>query len=65
MGRNDEDSHDVPVVHPELCVIEDHFRRNTSFMNVAADRFLTRDQRRVIYNVAPKVSFEALTKLVK
>ena len=63
MGIKDteEMSRNVPVVHPVLKVSEDHFRRNTSFVD---GRYQVLEEQRKAYKDAPEVNYDDLVGLV-
>ena len=57
MGIKDteEMNRNVPVVHPVLKLSEDHFRKNTAFVD-GSYRVLEKQKR--AYNNAPEVKFD-------
>ena len=64
MGRQEsnEESRTVPVVHPELCVSEQHFDgENTDFTD---GRYRPLEEGRVAYQTAELLSFDDMTRLV-
>ena len=62
MGKDDtlEESERVPLVHPQLCISVDHYKKNTA---VTSGRY-TSDEGRKIYGRAPRVSFQDVIGLV-
>ena len=63
MGIKDteEMSRNVPVVHPVLKVSEDHFRRNTAYVD---GRYRILEQQRRAYKYAPEVNYDDIVGLV-
>ena len=57
MGIKDtkEMSQDVPVVHPNIKVSEDHFERNTAFVDGS---YRVLEEKREEYNYAHEVNFD-------
>ena len=60
MGKNDslQDNEKTPVVHPQLCVSEDHFTKNNAFTN---KKYKSLKKQRMPYMKSEKVSFEDLS----
>ena len=63
MGKNDtcHMSEEVPVVHPIIKLSEDHFRRNTAFID---GRYQVLEAQREAYRFAPLVNFDDIVGLV-
>ena len=62
MGRRQETNNDnrpVPVVHPQICVSERHFERNTAFTD---GRYRPLEDGRMAYKDAEQVSFDDITQ---
>ena len=57
MGKNEEDN--IPVVHPQICVSEDHFAKNTAFTD---DKYQPLQDKRQAYMEAKKVAFDDLSQ---
>ena len=57
MGKNEKDN--IPIVHPQLCVSEDHFSKNTAFTD---DKYQPLQEKRQAYMKAKKVSFDDLSQ---
>ena len=59
MGIKDDEemSGKVPVVHPALKLSEDHFRKNTAYLD---DRYQVLEEQRRAYKNAPEVCFDDL-----
>ena len=57
MGKNEKDN--IPIVHPQLCVSEDHFSKNTAFTD---DKYQPLQEKRQAYMKAEKVSFDDLSQ---
>ena len=47
----------VPVVHPQLCVSVDHFKRNTMYLD---DKYRPLDEQLAAYKDAPRASYADL-----
>ena len=62
MGIKDaeEMSRNVPVVHPVLKVSEDHFRKNTAYLD---GRYQVLEEQRKAYKNAPIVHFHDIVGL--
>ena len=61
MGEKEsvEQQFQCPVVHPELCVSENHFKKNTAFTD---GKYLPLDEGRKAYEEAERVSFADITE---
>ena len=62
MGIKDtaEEKRNPPVVHPVLKVSEDHFKKNTAYVD---GRYRVLEEQRKFYKNAPKVDFNDLVGL--
>ena len=63
MGIKDteEMSRNVPVVHPVLKVSDDHFKRNTGYVD---GRYEALEEQRKAYKYVPQVYFDDIVGLV-
>ena len=62
MGRDDDDKVEctpAPIRHPQLCVSEDHFTKNTAFTD---GTYKPSEEGRTAYQYAPRISFNDVTK---
>ena len=59
MGRMEENSQDVPIVHPQLQISVKHFEKNTAFTD---GTYKQSEGIRQAYEEAPQISFKDITK---